>query len=115
MQLYDVSIRLSGNPKHEIRKAGVTAAEVAVYRYLHTEAGVLNIEATKNITRSKADERERLEQLFDLKILNAALGNEFNNLPISIKGIKASKPDKDTADTVGDVVDEELEGGLEEE
>lgn len=60
MQTYDCKIRLGGAVTNEVRKAGVTAAEIMVLQEIHGADAVSDIVAGKMDKRSHAEERRRL-------------------------------------------------------
>lgn len=100
MQLYDCTVRLSGSMLNEVRKAGVTAAEIQVLRALHqgNDAGVeaiRDIVPTKHVDRTDAEERARLEDIYatavasheHIKSLQMILGHATAPLPQSVPGV----------------------------
>lgn len=102
--LYDCTVRLSGSMLNEVRRVGVTAAEIKVLKAVHTgpETGV---EVVHSIVRSKPasvdrddfEERARLEEEYGgavskmehIKRLDALLGHETVPLPQSVMGVDA--------------------------
>jgi hypothetical protein len=63
-KLYSCKIRLGGNVQNEIRKIGVTAPEIEVYRALHGSDAVLDIVEAGSVKRTDREERERIESIF---------------------------------------------------
>lgn len=63
-KLYSCKLRLGGNVQNEIRKIGVTAPEIEVYRILHGSDAVLDIVETGSVKRTDREERDRIESVF---------------------------------------------------
>lgn len=64
MKLYDCKVRLGGSLYNEVPKAGVTAAEIHLFRHIHgTDAVVEIYEAGKNAA-TQSQERERLIETY---------------------------------------------------
>lgn len=77
MRVYSCKVRLSGSPQNEVSKINVTAAEIAVLRKIHSSgsaeseaAGIVDAESvvdivhTGDISRTDAEERMRLQNLY---------------------------------------------------
>lgn len=100
MQLYDCTVRLGGSMLNEVRKDGVTAAEIQVLRMIHSggDSGVevvKDITPTKHVDRDDLTERARLEGLYgravasheNIRTLQAILGHSTAPLPQSVPGV----------------------------
>lgn len=64
MQLYSIKVRLGGLVNNEVRKSGVTAAEIMVLRALHGDDAVVDITSAKMDHRTHAEERARLNAIY---------------------------------------------------
>lgn len=64
MKLYDCKVRLGGSVMNEVRKAGITAAEVVVLRLLHGDDAVADIVEVGDVKREGKVERERLYRAY---------------------------------------------------
>lgn len=74
MKLYDCKVRLQGEVKDEVRKYGVTAAEIKVLRRIHGDDAVLEIADNGAADRNEHEERERLEAVYGDKIISKIFG-----------------------------------------
>lgn len=105
MREFSCKVRLGGLLTNEVRKTGVTAAEILVLRAIHVggEEPVIEIKPTgkatmevdgKLVPRTDRAERERLESIYgsalqtreDIKNLNAILGVGVA-LPDTVEGV----------------------------
>ncbi|TWA89580.1 hypothetical protein [Bradyrhizobium stylosanthis] len=64
MKLYSCKLRLAGATTNEIFKGEVTAAEIEVLRELHGIDAVLDIKEAGENSKTSAEERVRLKQLY---------------------------------------------------
>lgn len=107
MKLHSCKVRLNGNVNDEVRKIGVTTAEVRVLKEMHGDEAVLEVVMTGRTARSEAEERSRLEQHYGEKVVTKLFGvpvekieedepatiadepddaeTEFNNLPVATR------------------------------
>lgn len=94
MRLYSCKVLLGGSRDNEVRKDGVTAAEIMALRLVHGPDSVLDIVPGKMDKRSHGEERARIYQLYadpealDTKAkteaLNALFGPAHNPLPVEL-------------------------------
>ena len=83
MNIYDATIRLSGDTAHEVNKAGLTAPEIMVLRRIHGLDAVVRIvpaevpPAGGNSGLSNREERDRLRKLYCDRQETAMLVNEL--------------------------------------
>jgi hypothetical protein len=92
VKLYSCKIRLGGSVVNEVRKDSVTAAEIVLLQVLHGEDAVSEIIEAGEVTRSDAEERERLvAALYDADAVRATFGVAAIPLPKEIAG--AGKPE----------------------
>lgn len=89
MQLYDATVRLSGNPMQEVPKTGLTAPEVLLLQRIHGGAdAVVKIQKRKMDKRSHLAERQRLGQKYgDHKVFDM-FGPEHTKLPTKLEGVE---------------------------
>ncbi|GAA4169072.1 hypothetical protein [Shinella granuli] len=64
MQTANVMLAIGGDAKNTVPKYGVTAAEVAVLRYIHGEDAVFDIEVTGSVERTHRQEIGRLTEVY---------------------------------------------------
>lgn len=123
MKLYDCKVRLAGSLYNEVPKAGVTAAEIYLFRHIHGSDAVVEIyEAGKN-SATQSTERERLIEVYGEGLRgqqthktspSQALSEIFGiagRLPETIEGAMKAKAKPVAAAPVeeADVAEEDLE------
>lgn len=96
MQLYNCKVRLHGSLLNEVRKEDVTASEIFVFRALHGDDAVVEIEHTGRQAKGRTDmaERERLNHEYGaglstidhVKSLNGIFG-AMGSLPQAMPGV----------------------------
>lgn len=64
MEIANIMLALGGDAGNTVPKYGVTAAEIAVLRYVHGEGSVTEVEPVGEIQRSNREELERLHLKF---------------------------------------------------
>lgn len=64
MQTANVMLAIGGDAKNTVPKYGVTAAEVAVLRYIHGDDAVFDIEVTGSVDRTHRQEIGRLTEVY---------------------------------------------------
>lgn len=64
MKLFTCKVRIMGEVKDEVRRYGVTNAEIKILRSIHGDDGVVDVEPEGEIDRSEAEERQRLEMFY---------------------------------------------------
>ncbi|CAK7259100.1 MULTISPECIES: hypothetical protein [unclassified Shinella] len=64
MQTANVMLAIGGDAKNTVPKYGVTAAEVAVLRYIHGEDAVFDIEVKGSVERTHRQEIGRLTEVY---------------------------------------------------
>lgn len=60
MQTYSCKVRLAGSVTNEVRKSGVTAADVVVLRLIHGQTAVLEIRPDGDVKLTQEELRDRL-------------------------------------------------------
>lgn len=74
MKLYDCKVRVMGDVRDEVRKYGVTQAEITVLRRIHGDDAVSEITAAGNTDRSEHDERDRLNGSYGARTIDKIFG-----------------------------------------
>lgn len=88
MQTYDCTVRLAGNVLNEVRKEGVSAPELIMYRAIHGDDGVVDIEKRKSDKRDHAEERARLIRIFGAKMVVKVFGDTYGaELPVKVEDV----------------------------
>lgn len=64
MKLYSCKLRLAGAVVNEVLKSETTAAEIEIFRFLHGSDAVLDIKETGDVSRTSAQERARIKDLY---------------------------------------------------
>lgn len=104
-RLYDCTVRLNGEMKNEVRKTGVTAAEIAVLTAIHegADAGVGAVHGVTpagSANRDDEQERARLANIYaqglanNKMTLDMVLGFRTVPLPQTINGVDSAPPPK---------------------
>lgn len=99
MRLYDCKVMLSGSRDNEVRKEGVTAAEIMILRVLHGPDAVVDIQPKEMDKRPHGEERRRLFEVYvgagenenlggfqaeRAKVLQGLFGPAHNPLPVEL-------------------------------
>jgi len=94
MRLYDCKVLLAGSRDNEVRKQGVTAAEIMALRMVHGPDSVLDIVPGKMDKRPHGEERARIYSIYadpealDFKgkrdALDALFGPAHMPLPVEL-------------------------------
>lgn len=96
MKLYSCKVRLKANPNDEVRKKGVTAAEIRLLRKMHGEDAVIEIQVSTETERTESQERDRLSQIYGEKAVIALFGLPVSKIEEEIKDplaeIEGAKP-----------------------
>lgn len=92
MKLFTCKVRIMGEVKDEVRRGGVTQAEIKILKFIHGDDGVTDVEPEGEAERSEADERSRLEMFYG----EPAVATLF--------GIARPSIADEIADTVGAVI-----------
>lgn len=87
MELCNATVRLNGSVGHTVEKIGLTPPEIAVLRAIHGEDAVVNIQPTRMDKRSHKVERDRLEKLYDPKLIASLFPGAMAQLPVALKDI----------------------------
>lgn len=102
MQLYSAKIRLGGSLQNEVRRNGLTAAEIGVLRKIHGEQFIVEIESEGLVSQNTdAQERARLTSAYGPKVVDEVLGTSVHALPKDVPGVttkRASKKSQETRD-----------------
>jgi hypothetical protein len=105
MDIYSGKIRLAGDMRNEVRRAGMTAPEVILLQRIHGPDAVLELEKMGSEKRNHQEERQRLYLDYPAAINTDAkrhyveelFGPNHNDLPTSVPGVAISpKRGKDT-------------------
>lgn len=99
MQLYDCKVRLDGKITNEVRKQGVTAAEIICMQHIHGSDAVIEIEPGKTVQANHEDVREHLQREYGPGLLRRELsifdlfGPVHQPLPLKLpKSVGAEPP-----------------------
>jgi hypothetical protein len=95
MKLYDCIVQLKGEIKDQIKKRGVTAAEIKVLTAIHDgdNVGVRDIEEMGSVNRSENEERSRLVDIYGPKTIDRIFGVTVQHIEADINGeIETAKP-----------------------
>jgi len=85
--LYRVNVALGGDLRHVVVKEGVSVPEIAVLRYIHSDAAITNITLTDKKSYNSSTERERLGKHYkDEKIVE--IFGPYGEIPLDIKELK---------------------------
>lgn len=84
MKLYSGKIRLAGNLLNEVPRIGLTAPEIIILRHIHGADAVVNIQETGSDKRPHGEERDRLAQAYNPKVVFDLFGLEHRELPIEL-------------------------------
>jgi hypothetical protein len=74
LKLFSAKIRRGGDVRDEVRKDGLTAAEIKMLKKIHGKDAVLEVDETGVAQRDVQDERKRLEMLYGEKAVAAVFG-----------------------------------------
>ena len=89
MQLYDATVRLSGNPMQEVPKQNLTAPEVMLLQKIHGGVdAVVRIAKRKMDKRSHGEERARLGALYGDQQVFSLFGPDHTKLPVKLDNIE---------------------------
>lgn len=115
MRFYDVKVRLKGDPLHEIIKADISAAEVAVIEQLH---GATSVVLLTGRAGRKMDAADMVAHRNDLalqysnghdypgaRIVNELFGPQHLPLPETHARFEAAKTSRKKPDTVSNPLD----------
>jgi hypothetical protein len=103
MELYSCLVRNGGSRENEVRKAEVTAADIAMLKYIHGHDAVVDIQHVGSIKRSDIEQREIMGLTygtgeFDSSVSGAILVNQLfgpmGPLPHRIDGVEHKKGPK---------------------
>ena len=88
MQYYSAKIRLGGSVLHEVRKSGLSAAEVVLLRREHGPDAVAELTLIDDRHVGEAAERERLSKIYGEKKVEAVYGapDMPNRMPVHLAG-----------------------------
>lgn len=92
MQTFDCKVRIGGSVLNEVRREGITAAEMLVLRAMHGDDAVLELSrAGDNPDLAVDGEYERLSHVYNAKIVREVFGVPFSarlpeDLPNSLVG-----------------------------
>ena len=95
MQLYDATVRLSGNPMAEVPKTDLTAPEVMLLQKIHGGPdAVVRIKKRKMDKRSHGEERARLGVLYGDATVFGLFGPDHTKLPVKLENVEFVDDDK---------------------
>jgi hypothetical protein len=88
VQYYSAKIRLGGSVLHEVRKSGLSAAEVVLLRREHGPDAVAELTLIDDRHVGEAAERERLSKIYGEKKVEAVYGapDMPNRMPVHLAG-----------------------------
>jgi hypothetical protein len=88
VQYYSAKIRLGGSVLHEVRKSGLSAAEVVLLRREHGPDAVAELTLIDDRHVGEAAERERLSKIYGEKKVEAVYGEPDmpNRMPVHLAG-----------------------------
>jgi hypothetical protein len=101
VQYYSAKIRLGGSVLHEVRKSGLSAAEVVLLRREHGPDAITELVLTDDRHIGEAAERERLAKIYGEKKVEAVYGapDMPNRMPVHLAGFG---PDDKPAEPVAE-------------
>jgi hypothetical protein len=88
VQYYSAKIRLGGSVLHEVRKTGLSAAEVVLLRREHGADAVMDLVLTDDRHVTETIERARLAAIYGEKKVEAVYGapDMPNRMPVHLAG-----------------------------
>lgn len=105
MHIFNGTVRLQGAIGNEIVKYGLTVPEIVVFRQIHGNDGVVNLQHVGEAEVDDIDERERLSTLYDEGLSNLGdelktsiakiFGGDYNELPQELRGFKGPLSDEE--------------------
>lgn len=96
MKLHSCKVRLHANVNDEVRKIGVTSAEIRVLQRIHGEDAVLEVVKTGDVKRTEGEERARLDSIYGEKIITSIFGQPVESIA-AVEGPASIKDDSDEA------------------
>jgi len=87
MQLYSGKVRLNGNVYHEVRKDGMSAAEVVLLQHIHGNDSVVDIAKDGETERRDPVERTRLMEIYGDDKVREVFGLSSLPLPQVLTGL----------------------------
>lgn len=93
MQVVNCSVRLGSNLNSVVRKHGVTVAEIMVLRAIHGADSVTAVQPVLQDKRSRADEMDRLNSIYNPATVRGVFPGAAPNLPVTLEDVGISRAD----------------------